>query len=316
MSRSISAMLLLFLAIPLCRAAGQGFDDEFNGFALNPGWTWLNPTPPYWQLTGEAMRIITLKGALNGPNHNDVKNILLQPAPSGDFRMDTRLIFSPDSIYHNAGLIYMLDEDNYVRVSRGMWNNVNGIWLEWELNALTDFKFIDSMYLDTLHLRMSRVNGYTFRGAYSLDGSSWIYFGETTVPFQSTEARIGLQAANGQGVLATSMLIPADFDYFRVIIGDAGKGPLVVGDSPSLLGTFPSPAFSGALLGVSYALPGNGVRRIMLTDLLGRTVRLHESVEEAGVHEYHLPLEEINSGAYLLTVEFNGMRSARMLTVR
>ncbi|MDH7516322.1 MAG: DUF1349 domain-containing protein [Bacteroidota bacterium] len=308
-----TAIFLILLPASI-QVMAQGFDDEFDSYVLKSGWSWLREDRPYWQLTGTAMRITTQPGALNGPDYNDVRNILLQDAPSGDFRMDTRLIFTPDSIFHNAGLIYRLDDDNYVRVSRGRWDSVNGLWLEWEYHAVTDFIFVTNDQPDTVILRMSCVGGKTFRASYTRDGNTWVRIGETTVPFDSGKAQIGIQAANGRGVLATTARIPATFDYFRLIIGEADRTPVAPAETPTIESVYPNPVHAGGEFSLVCTFPRTGTVVIRLTDALGREIKRDVSFENAGRGEKTLSLSGVAPGVYFISLH-EGMRGMRRTLV-
>ena len=303
MNRIFAASAILILCVFSGNSRAQSFDDEFNGFALDARWSWVREDRPFWSLDGSQLQIISQAGALNGTDYNDVKNILLQDAPvSGDFRFITKLDFSPDSSLHNAGLIYRLSDDNYIRVSRGVFNTMNGVWLETEVNGVTQLDFAPGVVANPLYLSLSRVSDSTFRCMYSLDGNTWTMIHERNLSFPSGQARIGLQAANGQGIVTTKR-IPARFDFIRVILGESRDARPAAAIPPSIHGMFPNPVSVGGTSTVRFTLPGqSGVLR--LTDVMGRIVwRFDITDREAGEQQTRLPLHRIAPGVYTLSLE-------------
>ena len=317
-------VLFFFLLslIPVTPLFAQGFDDEFNSLIMKSGWTWTREDLSHWQFTGTQLQITTQPGALNGMQYNDVKNILLQPAPTQTFRFETKLTFHPDSSYHNAGLIYYFDDDNYVRVSRGIYHpnagaNINGVWMEWEINGIPDMVFVDSISMDPIHLRLSRTNGTYFFASYGPDGTIWRKISDATILYTGSNARVGLQAANGQGVLATTSRIPARFDYFHVLVTSTEEVPQAGAASPAIVRMYPQPLPMGSVATIQYTLPHASDVSVHLTDLLGRTVWMSTFSELDGLRELHLPAGVANSGTYLLhLVTANGHASQKLVIIR
>ena len=282
---------------------------------LNSRWSWLREDRPFWSLNGSELQITTQRGALNGTDYNDVRNMLLQDAPaSGDFRFFTKLDFSPDSSLHNAGLVYYVDDDNYIRVSRGRHDAVNGVWMETEVNGWPQIAFVHDISANPIYLRLSRVSGDVFRSMYSINGTDWTMIYERILGFPAMPAKVGLQAANGQGNV-TTLRIPARFDYFRIILGDAARPPSPRAVTPELLGSYPSPARAGGDLTVNFTLPGaDGSLR--LTDVLGR-VLWNGTARPAGTEAMTavIPLHSVPAGTYMLLLEANGRLAQQTVVV-
>ena len=315
MNRTRSLPALLLLLLPFAAAMAQGFDDEFNSLVMNPGWTLLREDRAHWRFTGTAFQVTTEPGALNGTMFNNVNNILLQAAPSS-FRIETRLLFTPDSAFHNAGLIYWQDDDNYVRVSRGMWTNdttsVNGVWLEWEESAVTGYAFLNNLKADTIFLRLTKT-GTLFEGACSRDGITWQLIGQTLIPaFYTEAAKVGLQAANGDGTLATKNRIPATFDWFHIITLGVGDAPASFAAAPRITSVFPNPACSDAPLVADIEAGGNCA--LQLTDLLGRVLWTARA-NTAGAQRFLIPTAGLVAGEYLLRVSNESASAVRTVRV-
>jgi len=288
----------------------QNFYDDFNSFVLKSGWTWTREDRPSWQLTGSEMQITTQLGALNGSFYNNVKNLLLQDAPSTRFRLETKVTFSPELKFHNAGLLYYIDDDNYIRVSRGINDSTSGIWMEYEVNANTMFIPLDGVTDTVVYLRLSRAdNGVTFHASYSVDGAQWNFFAEKDIVFPSGLSKVGLQAANGDGTLATTNRIPARFDYFSVDVVTGIERTSPVSSSMHIDEFYPNPTFGDEVSMVVSDAAGR--LEISVIDLLGR-ICVHRTVEHTVERRsrIQLPIHDLTAGLYL--VQFRNARFVLM----
>lgn len=197
--------------------ASSAFRDDFNG-ALDPGWSWSQNDTPGSSLTHTPgwLRLNLSQGSfLVGPAP---ENLLLRPAPGGDFAMSTWLRFNPHNNFELAGLVVVFDDGSVLQFGRG------GCFFE----APTPGCIGDGLYFDHIQngaavgsnfatqsllgldyaLRLERqTNAYT--ALFSTDGSNWTPLGSHTA--EQAPASIGLIAA--QATVANPY---ADFDYFEL----------------------------------------------------------------------------------------------------
>lgn len=304
--------LIILAAAALCLApllAAQQ-NDEFNSTNLGSQWSWVREDRNGWSLTGTELEIRTQFGALNGlpadiPATNSVKNLLLQSAPQGTFRMETKLAFNPDTNFQNAGLLYYLDDDNYVRVSRGVYGVFNGVWMEWEVAGKTLMRIIDPVKFATLYLRLSRTNGTAFSGTYSLDGINWQLISTEQIVFGGglPQPRIGLQAANGVGVTVPDYSIPARFDYFRFALTGVELERLPP-SSFRVSGVYPNPLpASGAPAHILFETRSQRGVEFTVFDAAGRALRSEYHEFPPGSHDQPIHLPGLKRGMYFVLVE-------------
>jgi len=299
--------------------------DEFDGPSINPAWKWVREYPAYWSLGGGELTIHTQTGALNGTMFNNVQNILLQEI-SGTFPklFETHLKFTAWHELHNAGLIYYIDDDNYIRVSlggRGYYKQ--RIWMEWEIDGQTFFHHVSLGFEDILDfsLRLAVHEGGRFVASYGYyewgSGMKWYEFSDKHIVFPDKPASIGLQAANGDGVYAQYQSLKARFSYFRVLT------PTSVHPLPdrvpraSIEVLYPSPVRQGDRVHIRFRIDRPGLPRYMLTDMLGREVLPKTSLGRvsAGEHGLTLSLDDAVPGVYLFHLEVEGARTTRRLLV-
>jgi beta-xylosidase len=193
----------------------MAFRDDFEE-TLAEGWQWLAERPDYWNLTDTpgSLRIIAQRGGLNA---SEPKNILVHPAPEGNFEIATQLVFTPNSNFQIAGLIIYQDVVSFLQFGRGFaacdnptvcagnaiyFDNVfAGQTLGTNLNTAVEEPSMT-------YLRLRRI-GTTYTGYYSADGVIWIEIGQQTN--QLSPLMVGLVAHQ-----AFEQEVPADFNYFTI----------------------------------------------------------------------------------------------------
>jgi beta-xylosidase len=211
LTATLSASAAPSLAIP-----SRNWADEFSGTTINPRWSWVREDPSHWSLSANPgfLRILVQTGVINkGTN----KNMLVQPAPVGDFEIETRLLFTPTENIQRAGLVIYQDNNNYFFLGRAYCNFAqcvgNGIYFDQVVQDL----FIGSNFGTTTtapgeaYLRLKQQNtDYT---AYvSSNGVDWTLVGTHTTSSGFVPVKIGLIVDDAE--FGGTAEIPADFDYF------------------------------------------------------------------------------------------------------
>ncbi|MBE0644145.1 MAG: T9SS type A sorting domain-containing protein [Bacteroidetes bacterium] len=324
----MKTLIVCSVLLLVCAANLQAqFSDEFNEDALESGWSWLRESPSNWRLGGGALTIWTETGALNGRTFNNVRNMLLQPlSDQQNFKMDTELRFEPYWTLRNAGLVYYIDDDNYIRVSRGIHDGHNDIWMEWEIDGVTYFDYADAPVgtledpLLDFRLRLTREGGNQFSASYQIDlGSagwtSWNSFATETIAFPSTEPRIGLQAANGDGMVATTSPEQANFNYFRYNVGTAVRPLREAAVAFSVVAAHPSPSSAGSVLTMIVTTDRAAALQWRMTDILGREVIAPQSMgyREQGTHNIAVPTSALPPGVYLWQIAAGNARATKRI---
>ena len=187
------------------------YRDDFEG-ALAPGWNWIREEEEQWNLTERDgfMRFI-LEPAYYP------RNLLLRPAPEGDFEISTRVLFTPSSNFQFAGLLIYQDDDNRIKHGRAYaffdWDPGllpgNAIYFDNKIQGQSDcpsFPTVTDSETEA-YLKIRR-EGNLYSGYYSPDGITWTLTGQHVSELESIS--IGLFAGQS-GVTET-----ADFDYFLI----------------------------------------------------------------------------------------------------
>jgi len=189
------------------------FRDDFEG-QLGEGWQWVREDDRYWSLTSSPgwLEIMARSGNVNDGN---IKNLLLRPAPQGDFELETTLRFRPTGNFQIAGLLIYQSADQHVQFGRAFCNAPQCTGDGFYLDLITDGNFspenfaTDAPETDTVQLRLRR-EGETYTGYISVDGVQWILIGV----HRSDMVPIFVGLVAGQAVGSTPK--PAQFDYFLI----------------------------------------------------------------------------------------------------
>ena len=90
------------------------FTEPFAG-ELDKQWSWVREEPKAWRIEKGALVLRTLPGYLHAKS-NDSKNVLLRPLPKSDKPIAVEVLVEgePKVQYEHAGLLYYVDDDNYV----------------------------------------------------------------------------------------------------------------------------------------------------------------------------------------------------------
>ena len=189
------------------------FRDEFIDI-LDAQWTWLREDPANWNLTAipGALQINVTGGYVAAHNNS---NLLLRPAPDGNFQIETQITFRPARNYQFAGLIIYQDDSNFIQAGRGYCSSIGcpgpGLYMNhYKKGVIVEPDFGQTYReIDPLLLRLSRQeNTYTFEA--SADGKVWFIIGSHTSDMDPVQ--VGLVV--GQRLRGDNP--PATFEYFEV----------------------------------------------------------------------------------------------------
>ncbi len=199
--------------------------------SVGPPWNWVREDASGWTTTARPgyLRLLTLPGDLAGMQ-NDARNLLLQPLPTGNFEVSTRLSFAPALQGQAAGLLLYQDDDNYVFLGRVHDQGSKVIFVA-ERGGAREVHALDFGGVAT-YLRIIR-NGTSFTGYYGVTADTPIRIFEYQTGL--TAFRMGLAAWGGGAA-------PADFEY--LCVNPWGEGAAVTADAA--VSAEAAPALPGA----------------------------------------------------------------------
>lgn len=198
---------------PLPTPDPKFFRDDFAG-TLDTNWSWVREDPLNWNLDAVPGSLqINVEGGSVLAHTNS--NMLLRPAPEGNFQIETQVRHRPNGNFQFAGLIIYESDTDFIQAGREYCG--------------TSFCFGEGLYTESYRwghrigpisgqsyksgnpvgLRLSR-RDTTYAFEVSTDGTVWYLVGSHTSDINP--AQIGL--VTGQRLKGD--VRPAVFDYFQV----------------------------------------------------------------------------------------------------
>lgn len=225
----------------------QGADvDSFDSSKLNDEWSIVQPVAANWSLSDNPghLRIKALNGDIYQTS-NDLKNIFLKDAPTGDFEITAKVTAPVRHNFQQAGLLIWQDADNYVRLGHVWDSTVSASGYSLETAKETKAVYTKAAHMaphpqtDTVYLKIRKVgNQYT---TFYWSGAGWI---QASDPLTSD-----IRAAK-IGFYSLGETMNADFDYITV-------QPVVSGSLQSVtLGASTDSAAPGDTITVTVGIAG------------------------------------------------------------
>ena len=189
------------------------FRDDFST-AFASGWDWKGPDPAALSLTADPGMLQMTVGKAYAFDEG-LANLLLRPAPDGDFDLQTHIVFLPLRDYDFAGLIVYQSRDAYLEAGRGMCRRDpgcvgDGIYMDqYSLGRpQSGGLWLAHKHGDQLFLRLQR-RGRDYTLLASADGAVWSPIG--TRQSDIKPAYVGLFAGQSRDGKDTAL-----FDYFEI----------------------------------------------------------------------------------------------------
>jgi len=200
-------------ATPIALIDPNFFRDDFTE-SLDTDWNWLREDPVNWSLINApgSLQINVSDGYV--PAHDNA-NLLLRPAPSGNFQIETQITFQPLDNFQFAGLIIYQSDSNFIQAGREFCNAVGcvgeGLYMETYRKGVIVKPSVGKSHQNNnpISIRLSR-RGETYTFEASTDGEIWFIVGSQTSELDPLQ--IGL--VTGQRIRGKTQ--PAAFQYFLV----------------------------------------------------------------------------------------------------
>ncbi|MDA0638777.1 ThuA domain-containing protein, partial [Nonomuraea sp. MCN248] len=222
-------------------ATGPDPDDEFDGTALDAcRWTAIvRPDATAVRVSDGKLELDTTTGDIYGTDNTGPKNLILQPAPSGDWTLETKVDASAlNERYQQGGLMVYTGDDDYVKLDFLTTNAAGSaaarsIELRSEVGGTVQSPQpqVNNLTTGIWWLRLKK-EGDTYSGSYSADGQTWT---ELSAPVLNSAVATGAKV--GVYTIGTdqSASKKVTFDYFR--LARAAAVDLTVSASSRCIGT-------------------------------------------------------------------------------
>ncbi|MFB6721257.1 ThuA domain-containing protein [Kribbella sp. NPDC056345] len=289
----ITAAFDYFQLTPDDTAEQPAPDDEFTGTTLDAcRWSEIvRPDPAAYRVTGDGLEIDTSKGDIYQGTATNPRNLMLQPAPDGDWTIETKVDGSSfDEAFQQAGLMVYKDDANYVKLDYLTTNPsgspvARGLELRSEVGDVLQQPQPGAGATQGVWWFRLAKKGPNFTGSYSSDGLTWTALPSVPNTALATGAKFGVYAFGVDQVASKT----ARFEYFKLVRDTTA--PTV---SLSLNPATPSGAAGWWIDEVTATALG--------TDDQGGQTYLEQKVGDGNWSEYTAPVKFTADGTHTLQV--------------
>ncbi|GAA2866875.1 ThuA domain-containing protein [Nonomuraea rubra] len=210
-------------------ATGPDPDDEFDGTALDTcRWSAIvRPDATAARVGDGKLQLDTTTGDIYGTTNSGPKNLILQPAPSGDWTLETKVDASAlNEQYQQGGLMAYTGDDDYVKLDFLTTNSAGStvarsIELRSEVGGTVQNPQpqVNNLTSGVWWLRLKK-EGNTYTGSYSSDGETW-----TALSAPVDNSAVATGAKVGVYTIGTNQSASktVTFDHFHLIKGGSDE---------------------------------------------------------------------------------------------
>lgn len=161
------------------------FEEKF-GEKLSEGWSWVREDAAGWKLEGGALKIKTQPGTLFY-KQNNAKNVLLRKPPvagtaDAPIAIEATVESAPAKDAEQVGLLFYIDDDNYVKIVREYLKGKTSAVLAHEVKKIFETLPANENDATTYRFRLQwagpRILGYYKAG----DAKEWVNLGSYETP--------------------------------------------------------------------------------------------------------------------------------------
>ena len=197
---ALAGCVLVLVAAQRAGDAAPIFEDTFDK-KLADGWTWVREDKTAWRVETDGLHVRNQFGTLWGKG-NDARNVLLRALPDAkgeSLAIDVTVRHKPLINAEQAGLIYHLDDDHYVKLIFEALEGKSWIVMAREVGGEGNVVGKVPLPSDAPRLRLV-IDPDSLRGQFLGKDEKWEDVGKCDFPGDETArktARIGLVCHGG-----------------------------------------------------------------------------------------------------------------------
>lgn len=170
------------------------FTESFSEGVLQTGWSWVRERSEYWRVENGSLQICVRPGTIWGEKNN-AQNVLIRPLEE-EASIQVRVSCDLSIAYEQAGLLYYVNDDNYIKLVKERVGEELAVVFGREENAQSNVKNKAAIRSHTVELQMLLSdNTITAQYREELDGR-WVTLGQSKA-FQGEEIYAGLFSHGG-----------------------------------------------------------------------------------------------------------------------
>ncbi len=192
MKRLIILFVVLVTAMPILASV---YKADF-GNELDKGWSFVREDKNDWRLKDGHLQLLAQPTNSWGKKNNKTENFLLRALPGAKATVEVTVDFNPRKEYEQAGLMLYVDDDNYIKFDRELYDGQSCTLV---LESKAKPKVVKKIPFreGPLRLRLEIADGKVKAMVKVPGGKEWTMHGETKMPASSDKVKVGLFALQG-----------------------------------------------------------------------------------------------------------------------
>ena len=174
------------------------FEENFIE-ELDQDWLWIHEEPTAWKIADGALQLRTLPGTLWG-DLNNAHNFLLRPVDDMVNGLATSVTVTnqPHLMGEQAGLIWYLDDDNYIKFVKESLEGMEWIVLAREEGGQSELIAKTRILVESAELRLVVLDGVVQGQFRTSSKDDWQIVGECPI-LEAASPKVGLFTHGGPG---------------------------------------------------------------------------------------------------------------------
>ena len=176
------------------------FEENFAG-KLDQDWIWVHQESKAWKVADDALHLRTLPGTLWG-DANNAHNFLLRPVDDMPNGLATRVFVTnhPHLMGEQAGLIWYLDDDNYIKLVKESLEGMEWIVLAREEGGQSELIAKTRITVESAELQLVLLDDVVHGQFRTSPEDDWQIVGDCPL-LEAAIPKVGLFTHGGPGEL-------------------------------------------------------------------------------------------------------------------
>jgi beta-xylosidase len=142
-------------------------------------WNIINNNNELWSIKEDVLRVQIAEGNMWGLGSDTKDNLFLHPISASEYSVQVKVEFTPLRTFEQAGIGVFWDKDNYIKISKEMFNGELSLVFATEENSLPRVNQL-IRYSDTaVAFKLDVTATHVIASYKALNEESWIVVGST-----------------------------------------------------------------------------------------------------------------------------------------
>lgn len=145
-------------------------------------WHIENENKSHWSFDNGVLSMQVQEGNIFGAGKKEVDNIFIYPVSASNYSAEVTISLTPTLPFEQAGLGIYWDNNNYVKISKEMFMNVESLVFVIEQNGEPEIKERVLFDKETATVKIEKNNGLISAYFHSETNANWQLIGRVSAP--------------------------------------------------------------------------------------------------------------------------------------